>query len=131
MMKQILAASLAGVRRWRSPSRLRAEIIEQVLVKVNGDIITKTELEQRQIAALRARMRPDVDPRRSTNDDELKKALAEVTPQLLVDAVDELLLVQRGKELGYHAQRRAVQERGSTTSARNRTSTTTRSSRRR
>ena len=33
---------------------LRAEIIEQVLVKVNGDIITKTELETRQIAAIRA-----------------------------------------------------------------------------
>ena len=33
---------------------MRAEIIEQVLVKVNGDIITKTELEQRQVAALRA-----------------------------------------------------------------------------
>ena len=33
---------------------MRAEIIEQVLVKVNGDIFTKTELEQRQIAALRA-----------------------------------------------------------------------------
>jgi hypothetical protein len=29
------------------------EVIEQVLVKVNGDIITKTELEARQIAALR------------------------------------------------------------------------------
>ena len=35
---------------------MRAEIIEQVLVKVNGDIITKTELEQRQVAALRQRM---------------------------------------------------------------------------
>ena len=33
---------------------LRAEIIEQVLVKVNGEIFTKTDLEQRQVAALRA-----------------------------------------------------------------------------
>ena len=32
---------------------LRAQVIEQVLVKVNGDIITKTELENRQIAAIR------------------------------------------------------------------------------
>ena len=29
------------------------QVIEQVLVKVNGDIITKTDLEERQIAALR------------------------------------------------------------------------------
>ena len=30
-----------------------SEIIEQVLVKVNGDIITKSDLETRQINALR------------------------------------------------------------------------------
>ena len=75
----------------------RAQILEQVLVKVNGEIITKTELEARQIAALRQRnpnFRPD-------SDAALQKALAEVTPQLIVDAVDEMLMVQRGKELGY------------------------------
>ena len=89
---------------------MRGEIIEQVLVKVNGDIITKTELEQRQVAALRQRMQgQQIDPASLKNDETLKKALAEVTPQLLVDAVDELLLLQRGKELGLQAQRRAVQ----------------------
>ena len=30
---------------------IQSEILEQVLVKVNGDIITKTDLESRQIAA--------------------------------------------------------------------------------
>ena len=35
------------------------------------------------------------------NDAELQKALAEITPDVIVDAVDELLLVQRGRELGY------------------------------
>lgn len=75
----------------------RADIIEQILVKVNGDILTKTELEQRQIAALRQR-----DPNfRPASDAELQKALVEVTPAVVVDAVDELLLVQRGRELGY------------------------------
>jgi len=75
---------------------MRAEILEQVLVKVNGDIITKTELEQRQIAALRER-----NPN-ALKDEELKKALAEITPQILVDAIDELLLVQMGRDKGYH-----------------------------
>ena len=41
---------------------LRAQIIEQVLVKVNGDIITKTELEKRQIDAVRQRLNKDIDP---------------------------------------------------------------------
>ena len=74
------------------------EVIEQVLVKVNGDIITKTELETRQIAALRER---GPDPKSFQNDEELKKALLDVTPRILVNAIDELLLVQLGREKGY------------------------------
>ena len=72
----------------------KVEIIEQILVKVNGEIITKTELENRQVAALRQRAQ-------QMSDEELKKAIAAITPDILVDAVDELLLLQRGKELGY------------------------------
>jgi peptidyl-prolyl cis-trans isomerase SurA len=79
---------------------VRGEIIEQVLVKVNGDIITKTDLENRQIEALR-RMRQDIDPAALKNDEELKKVLAEVTPRILVEAIDELLMVQLARERGY------------------------------
>ncbi|MEO7157848.1 MAG: peptidylprolyl isomerase [Vicinamibacterales bacterium] len=74
-----------------------ADILEQVLVKVNGEIITKTDLEARQIAALRQK-NPNLKPE---SDAALQKALAEVTPEVILDAVDELLMVQRGKELGY------------------------------
>jgi peptidyl-prolyl cis-trans isomerase SurA len=77
---------------------MRADIIEQVLVKVNGDIITKTDLETRQIAALRER---GVNAQALNNDAELKKQLLEVTPAILVNAIDELLLVQLGREKGY------------------------------
>ena len=75
----------------------QADILEQVLVKVNGDIITKTDLEQRQIAALR-QSNPNLRPE---NEAALRQALSEVTPQVIVEAVDELLVVQRGRELGY------------------------------
>ena len=81
---------------------LRAQIIERVLVKVNGDIFTQTELEDRQTAAIRARMGVDYKPEMVNNNEELKKAVDDVTPQLLVDAIDELLLLQMGKEKGYH-----------------------------
>ena len=77
---------------------LNAEILEQILVKVNGEIITKTDLEQRQIAALRD-LPNQPDPSRMTDAD-LAKALAQVTPQVIVEAVDEMLLLQRAKELG-------------------------------
>ena len=86
-----LAATLTGVP-------LRAEIIEQVLVRVNGDIVTKTDFETRQIAVLRNR--PEL-ANVGVDSPELKKATAEVTPALILEAVDELLLVQRGRELGY------------------------------
>ncbi len=79
----------------------RAEILEQVIVKVNGDIITKTDLEARQVAAIRQRNRAVVTADDLRNDAELKKVLDEITPQLVVDAVDELLIMQRGRELGY------------------------------
>jgi parvulin-like peptidyl-prolyl isomerase len=75
----------------------QTQVIEQVLVKVNGDIITKTELEERQITALRQRnLNPDV----LKNDEQLKKAIADVTPQILVNAIDEMLLLQLGRERG-------------------------------
>jgi peptidyl-prolyl cis-trans isomerase SurA len=72
---------------------VRAEIIEQILVKVNGEILTKTEFEARQVGVLRQRGE-------QLSDEALKKAIAEITPQLLVDTIDEMLLVQRGKDLG-------------------------------
>jgi peptidyl-prolyl cis-trans isomerase SurA len=87
-----LAAMLAGP--------LQAEILEQILVKVNGEIFTKTDLEQRQIAYLRAQNQ-QFRPEDLENDESLRKILADITPALLVDAVDEMLLVQRGRELGY------------------------------
>jgi peptidyl-prolyl cis-trans isomerase SurA len=82
-------------------AQANAQIIEQVLVKVNGEIITKTELEARQIEAIRQRMKQDVDPEAIKNDDQLKKLLAEVTPRILVEVIDDMLMVQLAKERGY------------------------------
>lgn len=81
-----VAAALAG-------PAVRAQVIEQVLVKVNGDIITKTELEQRQIEALRRS-----NPEALKSEAALKQALAQVTPRVLVDAIDDLLMLQLGRE---------------------------------
>ena len=78
----------------------RGEILEQILVKVNGDIFTKSDLEQRQIAALRQKGQA-IDLKSDPNNVQLRKALDEVTPQIMVEAVDEMVIVQRGKELGY------------------------------
>jgi peptidyl-prolyl cis-trans isomerase SurA len=82
-------------------SPLHAEVIEQVLVKVNGEIFTKSDLEQRQTDALR-QMGQQIDPKdKNLGDAQLKKMLDQVTPQVIVSVVDEMLLLQRGKDLGY------------------------------
>jgi len=95
MIKRTLGAALFLALAF---APLRADIVEQVLVKVNGDIVTKTEFEQRQVSILR--QRPEL-ANVSPESEELRKAIAEVTPELILNAVDELLLVQRGRELGY------------------------------
>jgi peptidyl-prolyl cis-trans isomerase SurA len=77
-----------------------AEIIEQILVKVNGEIFTKSDLEQRQVSTLRQKGQ-QIDLKSDPSNQALRKALDEITPQIMVEAVDEMLLVQRGKELGY------------------------------
>ena len=76
---------------------LNADVIEAVLVKVNGEIIAKTEFEERQIQLLRQlRMSGELS---DTSDDGLSDALYEATPELIVTAIDELLLAQKAKEM--------------------------------
>lgn len=76
-------------------------IIQRVIVKVNGDIFTQTDLETEQIGALRDKNRSVAKPEDLQNDATLKTALLDVTPDILVDVVDEMLLTDHGREQGY------------------------------
>ena len=97
------AAALSVVTLLVSASPLRAQspgssvILERVIVRVNGEIFTQSELTQRQTDAVRARQ----DQPRALPEAELFKLLAEMTPDILVETVDELLIVQHGRELGF------------------------------
>lgn len=69
----------------------RGEIIERVIVKVNGDVVTQSEFEARQIAAVQqARIPPE----------QIEKFLRENNAHILQEAIDDLLLVQRAVDLG-------------------------------
>ena len=91
----IAAPAAAQLLGGASPQDPRGVILQRILVKVNGDIITQTELEERQIGAIRQR------GLQVRNDAELAQVLEEVTPEVISGAVDELLLIQRARELGY------------------------------
>lgn len=69
-------------------------VVDQIVAKVNGDIITQTELEktaQDTIAGLRQQQQ--------LSGDKLKSAYEEREKDFLRNRIDQLLLVQRGKEL--------------------------------
>ena len=94
MKKALLAALIAAAL----ATAVSAEILEMVLVKVNGEIVTQTEFHRIQLAALRELPnQPDLS---RVSDTELAKILAQVTPQAIVTVVDEMLLMQRAKEMG-------------------------------
>ena len=94
MKKALLAALIAAAL----TTAVSAEILEMVLVKVNGEIVTQTEFHRIQLAALRELPnQPDLS---RVSDTELAKVLAQVTPQAIVTVIDEMLLMQRAKEMG-------------------------------
>ncbi len=71
---------------------VRAEVVERVIVRVNGDIVSQSEFVARQAAAVQAaRIAPD----------RVEVFLRENNAKILQQAIDELLLVQRASELGY------------------------------
>jgi len=74
------------------PTAPKSTILERVLVRVNGEIFTQKQLEQERTDALEQR---NVDATKVT-----VAMVTEMTPDILVKAVDDLLLVQRGRELG-------------------------------
>jgi len=83
------------------PTPGKTVVIQKVIVKVNGEVFTLTDLTQRQIQVLRDQnQNRQVSAEDLQTEPGLRKAIGEITPNLLAEAVDELLLVQRGRELG-------------------------------
>jgi len=75
-------------------------IIQRVLVKVNGEAFTQTDLEQKQTEALVAKNQ-QADVKAAETDAVIQRELQQITPGIIVQAVDDMLLVQRARELGY------------------------------
>jgi peptidyl-prolyl cis-trans isomerase SurA len=90
MLSRFVVAGLAGIALAIAAD---VRVIEEIAAKVNGDIITRSELEQtrREIEqSLRAE---------GATGGKLQDQLREMTANALRDQIDQLLLVQRGKDL--------------------------------
>ena len=73
-------------------------VVEEIVAKVNGDIVTHSEIQR-----TRNRIATDLKAR-GTKDDEIAKAVAERDKDVLCEAIDELLLLQKGKEIGINVE---------------------------
>jgi peptidyl-prolyl cis-trans isomerase C len=69
----------------------RAEIIERIIVKVNGEIITLSEFQKRQIAAAQSASVPR---------EQIGTFLRQSNARLLQEAIDEVLLLQKAEDSG-------------------------------
>ena len=68
-------------------------VLEQIVAKVNNEIITKSELD-------RSRKNMELEMRsRKITEENIAKAIKEHEADFLRDRIDQLLLVQKGKEL--------------------------------
>lgn len=69
-----------------------AEIVERVVAKVNGEIVTLSDFTARQVQAAQAAR---------VTADRIEQFLRQNNARILQDAIDEVLLLQRAKELGF------------------------------
>ncbi len=78
-----------------------AEILERIIASVNGEIITQSEFQARQLAAAQA---AHVDP------EKVGSFLRDNNARILQEAIDDMLLVQRAGEAGMHLRPEYVKE---------------------
>lgn len=79
----------------------RAEILERVVVKVNDQIVTLSEFQARQLAAVQeAKVGPS----------EVERYLRANNARILQEAIDEILLMKRAEEAGWRLPPEAIEE---------------------
>lgn len=78
-----------------------AEIVERAVARVNGDIVTLSEFEARQVAAVQAARIPQ---------SQVETYLRANNIKILQEAIDDLLLVQRASEIGVRMRAEYIQQ---------------------
>jgi peptidyl-prolyl cis-trans isomerase SurA len=100
-----LLVTTATLSAWLSLSGrcLALQVFEQVLVNVNGDILTRRQLDERVRSVLAQQQGRAIATAEIRADPALRQQAARLTPRVAADAIDELLVLQRARELGFGA----------------------------
>jgi peptidyl-prolyl cis-trans isomerase SurA len=101
MVPKVLVAFLAV---FCSVAAAEVNVIEQIVAKVNGDIITRGELEKSRQALEQELKQQNLPP------DKRQQLLKEREADALKDQIDQLLLVQKGKELNINVEAEVTRE---------------------
>ncbi|MEZ5360927.1 MAG: peptidylprolyl isomerase [Bryobacterales bacterium] len=91
----IPAASLADVA-----------VVEEIIVKVNGDVILRSEFDR-----IQNELRSEVARNERMSEEEKRAAVADREKNALRDLIDERLLVQKGKEIGVNVEPQVLAQR--------------------
>lgn len=75
------------------------QVVEEIVAKVNGDIITKGEIER-----TRRQLEAELRTQQNLNGVRLQTAVQEREKDILRERIDQLLLVQKGKELNVNVE---------------------------
>jgi peptidyl-prolyl cis-trans isomerase SurA len=86
----VFVAVLSGT----DPANPNVRLIEETIAKVNNEIITRSEMEKQRI-----QIESELRLKQGLSGDELEKKTATYLADGLKDRIDQLLLVQKGKDL--------------------------------
>jgi parvulin-like peptidyl-prolyl isomerase len=93
MLRSLVVLSLSALVLRAADNPPNVRIVEEIAAKVNGDIITRSELEKRRIE-IEAEAR-----KQGLSGQRLKQTVDEYIANALRDQIDQLLLVQQAKNL--------------------------------
>lgn len=86
---------------------VRSQVVEEIIARVNNEIITRSELEKARAAA-------EEDARQECSgrctDEQLRAAIDERQKNALRDLIDQSLLVQRGKDMGINVEPEVIKQ---------------------
>jgi peptidyl-prolyl cis-trans isomerase SurA len=91
----IPAASLAEV-----------SVLEEIIVKVNGDVVLRSEYDR-----IQDELQAEIERNTRLTPEQKQQALADREKNALRDLIDERLLVQKGKELSVNVEPQVLQQR--------------------
>jgi peptidyl-prolyl cis-trans isomerase SurA len=98
MKHQIGRFLLSAILLMTAATALAQKTIDEIIVRVNGDIILKSELEN-----AKTTLRNDLTQQQHLQGAQLEQTFTEQSKFLLRDLIDQTLLVQQAKEAGINA----------------------------